>query len=95
MKVALGITGHRAAGDHSIHKTGEELFEGVSPARQQRVSLPTLRSATADVRPVRKDVPVKHRDPRENLAQRAGGQQAGDAGANHHGMLAAGNRRVP
>ncbi|HEY1676026.1 MAG TPA: hypothetical protein VGG50_25150 [Streptosporangiaceae bacterium] len=94
-EVALGATSHRAAGDHLSHKSGEELVEGVRPARQQRVRLPALRSATTDVRLVRKDVPVEHRDQRENPAQRAGGQQAGDAGANHYGMPAAGNRRAP
>ena len=85
--VAGDVAPDTAAGDDLVGPAREEILDHVPAARQQAMRMAALRHALARNIRLRKRIALQHGDDGVEIRQRASGQEAAHAGADHNGML--------
>jgi hypothetical protein len=81
------VATHRATGDELRLEARQELFDGGKSPRQQGVHVSSLRYRLAAQSSRWQDLALEDCDPIEVVRDCACSKQAGDAGADHHGVV--------
>jgi hypothetical protein len=83
-RVGQQLPNRRPVGDQFRGKPGEQLLQGLLPARRQRMQVAAVGNAPPVHRRVGELVPVDHRHLPVGVGEHSGGQQPGHACAEHH-----------